>query len=438
MPGLSEYTLQRIFMSSTDSVVAHQRDLYPRYLRWLAENRERIEDTYTGSDSVSDIVARLHMPIEEPLPVEPQTPDPPAGAAGEYGLESAYPTLPVTNPDGYGSALSSDSISRLIEWRERERDRQPRLNNSIRENIIFDDVPSPPDLESEGNDVRAACQYCGRSTNVKLFKAKNALACLNCFNPVRYYNTDVVRDKNLRLDSKKQLFGEELELMFGATSDTRKQNVAAELMEQVDSMGLIKHDGSIESGFEIVSVPVPLDKIVAQWSPVFERLNTRKIANFVASKNCGMHVHTSKSVLSLKDQRNLLVFFSKSHNKRFIEMLGGRELNRYCDQPSNQSLLNNGRFNEFHGAYFNKKYMPVATHKERTVEFRFFRATKKKELFFANVETVASFTEFARLTDSGNMVYSKYTDWLLYNKNTYIDKFPHLYELRGKELAKWL
>lgn len=273
------------------------------------------------------------------------------------------------------------------------------------------------------------------------YKYNGQIICNQCKNPINSYSTDVLYAKGVSyLPQDSILYGEELEISTGLRSNRDNQQIAAAMYDTIDSVGIIKYDGSVSSGFEIVSLPEKLNNVADQWTPVFDHIQKKSLANFRSSVNCGMHVHASKKFIDKNATRSLFAFQSVLENKPFIEFMGGRSLNGFCRSPliaDTCKSLTKTTLEYNLNNYTNSKYQAIAFHKLNTVEFRFFKSPTNLRRFTANVEFVDSLVRFAGLTPPVEMCYTNYLDWF-FSSNKIRYSAPHLFDLRGKAMQKWL
>ena len=94
---------------------------------------------------------------------------------------------------------------------------------------------------------------------------------------------------------------------------------------------MLKGDGSLSNGFEIVTAPATLNAHKKYWKPFFdsgdEAINHLKSWNTDTS---GIHVHISKSALSQSNIGKILVFINDVKNEDFINHIAGRSSNQWA------------------------------------------------------------------------------------------------------------
>lgn len=168
----------------------------------------------------------------------------------------------------------------------------------------------------------------------------------------------------------------------------------------------IKHDGSIDDGFEIVSHPMTLSyhKNIMPWYDIL----IKAVRMGYVSHNtdtCGLHVHVNRSAFgnSKEEQETvtgrLVYFFEKfwSEMLRFsrrTESQANRWASRYGGNISNcKQTLEDAKKSRL------GRYTAVNLCNENTIEFRIFRGTLRYETFIATLEFITFLCETAISSD---------------------------------------
>jgi hypothetical protein len=151
-----------------------------------------------------------------------------------------------------------------------------------------------------------------------------------------------------------------------------------------------KRDGSLQSGFEIVSHPATLafHLIEAGWDRVL-----RKAAELGYSshdnKRCGLHIHINRTFwgLDLEQQEigelKLLIFFERFWNEivRFSRRTPS-QIASYCSRYGTEDIERAKRQNG------DSRYFALNFQNYYTIEIRIFRGTLRLDTFFATLEFV--------------------------------------------------
>jgi hypothetical protein len=197
------------------------------------------------------------------------------------------------------------------------------------------------------------------------------------------------------------VYGVEVEVDKGGTSGTHARKV-------VEMMGkhnvIVKGDGSLNNGFEIVSVPGSVQwHREANWEDTFKYLSDNGYRSH-NTDTCGLHVHINKKAFGATTQtqdKNIakmilfyemnwgaLVKFSR-RNEESLRRWANRYGIRKSDTP--QKLLGKAKCGE--------RYRTVNLCPPKTVEIRMFRGTINHETFIATVEMVDGIMRYTKNHD---------------------------------------
>jgi len=166
----------------------------------------------------------------------------------------------------------------------------------------------------------------------------------------------------------------------------------------------VSHDGSLDNGFEIITMPCSLNyhKTQINWKDGMQRALELDYKSHDAG-TCGLHVHVNRSYfetprdkhiaekkLSLVVQNNKewLKTFSRRKNFEYCEFKGGNEPFVVSDFADSEHRINAPeRLQTLVDAY-NGHYSAVNFANDDTIEFRFFRGTLIPQTFYASLELV--------------------------------------------------
>jgi hypothetical protein len=144
---------------------------------------------------------------------------------------------------------------------------------------------------------------------------------------------------------------------------------------------ICKHDGSINSGFEIVTAPASLDVARQRWGHFLRN----RPEHLEAGRN-GLHVHVSRRPLGRLAVGKIASFVNASENSPFITAIAGRSgvhwARRY-DKPVSR-------------AESREKYEAVNTSRSSTIEFRIFHSTLNAERMIARLEFVVALCRWCK------------------------------------------
>lgn len=187
--------------------------------------------------------------------------------------------------------------------------------------------------------------------------------------------------------------GVELEIDRGGESTDNAQRILDVANFQSEHM-YIKHDGSIEDGFELVTHPMGLDyhKSEMPWRKIFDKALDMGYRSHKTS-TCGLHIHVSRDALgpdhdAQEETIARIVYFVEAHWNELLKFSRRTEANimrwasRYGIAEDTKATYDKAKKGSFN------RYVCVNLQNYNTVEFRIFRGTLKYETFMATLQLV--------------------------------------------------
>lgn len=218
-------------------------------------------------------------------------------------------------------------------------------------------------------------------------------------------------------DEGAPMFGVELEV----ETDSGSLVDAAETARRwLGSLVYLKHDSSLEHGFEIVTHPMSLAYAQANdWSGLDE-LRKMGVTSWDPATT-GMHVHVGRES-----------FRGDSHAWRFAQLFARNAdpmqavAGRKCAEWASfgPALRDNIRRHCVEKAYPLERYTAVNMQNDATIEVRIFRGTLNVSHFLANIELVAAAVEYTRHLTSKNVIdfalaWAEFTHYVLGARSSY-------------------
>jgi hypothetical protein len=155
----------------------------------------------------------------------------------------------------------------------------------------------------------------------------------------------------------------------------------------------IKHDGSLDNGFEIVTEPHSLDQLENLNWDFLRTLRSRGYRSW-DTETCGIHVHVSRTAFRNAGKH------SEAHELRFqkliydnasqVRTIAGRT-SSYAQFADKGHLV--AKVKEGHSA---DRYEAINSHNLHTLEVRVFRGSLKKTRILSAVEFIHSAVEYTR------------------------------------------
>jgi hypothetical protein len=182
----------------------------------------------------------------------------------------------------------------------------------------------------------------------------------------------------------------------------------------VDAVGrdfvLLKRDGSLTDGVEVVSAPAFLGLHRKRWRPLFDAIGEGSV-EVEARASCGMHVHVERGVLTDEQIGQMAVFLTNEGTREFVERVAGREAGQYCKV-----------FAKSRSEYLSvDRYEALNTTGSRTVEVRVFASTTEWPVFVGRLEFVRALVSWCRETRSDEELGSGcgFVEWVGRRTNVY-------------------
>lgn len=217
--------------------------------------------------------------------------------------------------------------------------------------------------------------------------------CYNCH--CRHSDNRVIHDYYYKPEpvfygDGRRYFGVELEIDDGGELNTNAEKVAS-VANHAEDLVYIKHDGSLNDGFEIVTHPMTLDYHLSHmpWAEVLSKAKKMRYTSHQAG-TCGLHVHINRSAFGDTEEAQeeviarILYFFEK-HWEELLKFSRRtqKQLERWADRyglkehPKQVLDIAKGT---------RERYTCVNLTNYHTVEFRMFRGTLKLNTLIATLQ----------------------------------------------------
>ena len=199
------------------------------------------------------------------------------------------------------------------------------------------------------------------------------------------------------------------------------------VLDAMEGHVIIKRDGSIPDGFEIVTTPATLSVHKEAFKGFFEKV---KVA---VKSNCGMHVHVDKRKMGEMQKGKLLAFLYKKENIPWIEEVAGRKYstNHYCkadrERTITDGVYSRSTFYEKVSRSHGGKYEALNLSPRDTIEFRIFAPPLDEKTLYMRLEFVQALIDWTKpgvcsVKDASNK--EKFTEFVV----TYKKFYPNLYK----------
>jgi hypothetical protein len=266
------------------------------------------------------------------------------------------------------------------------------------------------------------CNNCGNETVTELMIDKVCHHCLDASFKIHNYSTRVeqmIKFKATRVRPNTVYLGCELE--YETNNRNRAQLGVGKLMH---GHALMKSDGSIRNGFEIVTCPATLDIHLDIFKKFYDNIPPDlKIAN-----NVGMHVHISRKPLSQLTIGKLIEFLNRLDNKAFIHHIAGRIDNQYARMENDRTIT----FLRKHRNGGNR-YNALNLNNEKTIEVRLFATPMNYKEFASRLQFVQALVDYCSPAQSNESLkkqthYESFMHWLSSRRRMFPELSYHLKE----------
>ena len=284
------------------------------------------------------------------------------------------------------------------------------------------DEPEPavycPTCNYEENDCRCSyCEHCEESYCGD--------ECPSCENIIAGYRYNVLNRYQaippFSPKTKNTLYlGVELEV---ESKDNAVRAARRLLDDQCSNNWLIcKHDGSLDDGFEAVTVPAILEEHKKRWKPVLA--NLKKTCTSWKNRTTGLHVHLSRSYFTQLEIAKFVLFINSEQTRPWVVTLAGRSCPEYA-QLKKKEIADIDRSNS-------DRYEAVNLQNNATIEVRIFKGTLKEEHVLADIEfchALASWVKINSVQECDN--WSAFMEFVGKHKKEYSNLLSYMESKTG-------
>ena len=186
-----------------------------------------------------------------------------------------------------------------------------------------------------------------------------------------------------------------------------------DIVEQLDRSAehhILKSDGSLNNGAELVTVPFTLEghRTLYPWAHILK--TARSVASSGDTSTCGMHIHVNRRALSPMTLGKMLVFVNAPQNVAYIKTVAQRDPSRWAAFKE-KTLADGEKLSD-------SRYEAINV-TSKTAEFRIFRGNLRLERVMKNLEFVDALIHFCAKHRPGRMTWRAFVYWLKHTKRDY-------------------
>jgi hypothetical protein len=207
--------------------------------------------------------------------------------------------------------------------------------------------------------------------------------------------------------------------IYGVELETEAKNSRSELAEELEGFRrerfIMKDDGSLSNGLEIVTLPFDLagHKTKFGWSDILE--TARDYAE--SRSTCGIHIHVNRASLSVLTATKLTAFLVNPKHEHFNQTIAQRKYygHTYCGvtESTETSVV------KLKKAQGTNRHIAVNQNNAETIEIRIFAANLRPERVLKNLEFVDSLILYCRDASAANISIPGFIAFLAANRKTY-------------------
>jgi len=179
---------------------------------------------------------------------------------------------------------------------------------------------------------------------------------------------------------------------------------------------LMKDDGSIRHGFEIVTRPAGYWTHVMKLSSFLDDLPN----NIKPHESCGMHVHISRSAFTFLGAGKFTEFFNRPENADFVKLIAGRGSTQYQKRDTSMDIKT--PYLQVIRDYSVNRYNFVNINNKKTIELRIFATPADKMEFMIRMQFVKAMIEYCKPAQHSVSLkrqthYESFCNWLNNKRN---------------------
>jgi len=181
-------------------------------------------------------------------------------------------------------------------------------------------------------------------------------------------------------------YGAEVELEGG------DQREAIKMYKELNDFIICKEDGTIRTGFEIVTAPATYEIHVFKAKKLFEIIKDQ--TKMTAKPNCGLHFHVSRNALTTLQVGKMLEFMYNPQNVDFITKIAGRTSSNYAKMSSGKTVTEVAPENFDRESQ--ERYEAINLKNADTIEFRIFASTINYDVYMYRLDFVKALINYTK------------------------------------------
>jgi hypothetical protein len=202
------------------------------------------------------------------------------------------------------------------------------------------------------------------------------------------YGENVLNHFLFDRNTKELVFGIELEM---ESNDEDNSGMLSALNSPIGDQYIVKEDGSLQNGAELVSVPMTLEQHrTHNWERILR--NVRSHAAAGTTSTCGFHVHINRRALTPLTVGKMLVMTNSIAPEmvKLLETIAQRSAGHWC-QKTKKTLADGRKLDSSH-------YEILGLTRRGTCELRMFRSNLRSDRVYKNIEFCHALVRYCQAT----------------------------------------
>lgn len=234
--------------------------------------------------------------------------------------------------------------------------------------------------------------------------------------------------------------GVELEVEMSRKATITKSQAVEKVYMATEGRAIVVHDGSLDNGFEIVSVPATLSYHYDIWEELCTGELRKQLVSFIR-ETCGLHIHMSKNAFTDYTLGMFITFINSPSNSGFVSLIAGRDPQHYCKRA--ETKITKGKHRDTFVDKSNRshdKYYATNLLNSKTLEVRMFKGTLAYGGVLKCLEFCHALHKYVSWYASINTLNEQaFLSWFSNKENGCRKSYPYLWEYlasKGKVTEK--
>lgn len=226
--------------------------------------------------------------------------------------------------------------------------------------------------------------------------------------------------------ANRRAFGCELEVQVRSGDANAAAGRVHEALNPSGNVGeycYFERDGSIGTGFELITQPAGLDVHREKFALFLKDTNMKRGMRSHEGGACGFHVHVGREFVTQSQIYRIQSFLNDVRNEALIRSIARRYDSGYCKYKHSMAKFTP------HNKNTGDRYESLNVTNEKTIEFRIFRGSLRYESIMTALEFVNAVLTFCTPGETSILDFNSigFKRWLMRPENKHDTKFLRSY-----------